>query len=487
MAEPKLLSAKQVAAHHSIKDCWIVVDGQVWDITDFTPEHPGGAGIILRYAGRDATEPYSEVHGPALILKSLSTSKLMGTLDTSTIDESWSKPPPSENPTVQLSHERPPLSTLLSSHDFETVARKTLSPKTWAFYSSAATDLITAKANKSFFDQIWFRPRVLNDVRKVNTECHFQALRSSLPLFVSPAAMAKMVHKSGERGIAGACARKGIIQCVSTNASYSIEEIVSAAPNHPFFFQLYVNKNRSSTESLLQHVYSLGIRSIFVTVDAPAPGKREADERVRADETLNTPMSGATAVNDKHGGGLGRIMGSYIDDRLNWNDLGWLRRIWKGKIVIKGIMGAADATRAAKEGMDGIVLSNHGGRNLDTSPPSILVLLELQRCCPEVFDQLEVFVDGGIRRGTDILKALCLGATAVSIGRSFLYALNYGEEGVEHLIDIMRDEVETAMRLLGLTDLSQVHPGLVNTLGLDHLVPSTPDHPYAKWSRTSRL
>lgn len=143
---------------------------------------------------------------------------------------------------------------------------------------------------------------------------------------------------------------------VSTNASYSIEEIVSAASNHPFFFQLYVNKNRSSTESLLQHVYSLGIRSIFVTVDAPAAGKREADERVRADETLNTPMSGATAVNDKTGGGLGRIMGSYIDDRLNWNDLGWLRRIWKGKIVLKGIMGAADAMKAATEGMDGIVL-----------------------------------------------------------------------------------------------------------------------------------
>lgn len=139
----------------------------------------------------------------------------MGTLDTSTIDESWSTPPPPKNPMVQLSHERPPLSTLLSSHDFETIARNTLSPKTWAFYSSAATDLITAKANKSFFDQIWFRPRVLKDVRKVNTECHFQALRSSLPLFVSPAAMAKMVHKSGERGIARACARKGIIQCVS--------------------------------------------------------------------------------------------------------------------------------------------------------------------------------------------------------------------------------------------------------------------------------
>ena len=218
---------------------------------------------------------------------------------------------------------------------------------------------------------------------------------------------------------------------------------------------MYVNKNRALTESLLSHVYSLGIGTIFLTVDAATAGKREADEKVRADETLSTPMSGATAINDKVGGGLGRVMGTYIDDKLTWNDLNWLRGIWKGRVVIKGVMGAEDARRAASEGIDGIVLryghvrdlnnlilhsdltlhSNHGGRNLDTSPPSILVLLELQRCCPEIFDKLEVFIDGGIRRGTDILKALCLGATAVSIGRSFLYALNYGEEGVGHLID----------------------------------------------------
>lgn len=191
-------------------------------------------------------------------------------------------------------------------------------------------------------------------------------------------------------------------------------------------------------------------------MDAATAGKREADERVKADETLSSPMSGATVVNDMAGVGLGRIMGSYIDDRLNWDDLIWLRRVWSGKIVIKGVMGADDAKRAAAERVDGIVLryanvtclvefapflasnilrSNHGGRNLDTSPPSILVLLELQKRCPEVFDQFEVFVDGGFRRGTDILKALCLGATAVSIGRTFLYALNYGSEGVEHLID----------------------------------------------------
>lgn len=161
------------------------------------------------------------MHGPLLIADTLTNSKLVGTLDTSTIDESWSKPPPSQNPQVQLKHEKPPLFSLLSSHDFEAVADHTLSPKAWAFYSSAATDLITAKANKSFLDRIWFRPRILKDVRESDPACKILGVESSLPLFVSPAAMARMVHQSGERGIAAACASKGIIQCVCNSLSVS--------------------------------------------------------------------------------------------------------------------------------------------------------------------------------------------------------------------------------------------------------------------------
>lgn len=172
-----------------------------------------------------------------------------------------------------------------------------------------------------------------------------------------------------------------------------------------------------------------------MTVDAPVPGKREADERVRADEGLSAPMTGAKAINDKKGGGLGRIMGSYIDASLTWDDLRWLRSVTDLPIILKGVQSAADARLAAQAGVQGIVLSNHGGRSLDTAPPSVLILLELQKCTPEVFDKLEVYVDGGIRRGTDILKCLCLGATAVGMGRHFLYALNYGREGVEHFID----------------------------------------------------
>lgn len=214
------------------------------------------------------------------------------------------------------------------------------------------------------------------------------------------------------------------------------------------------------------------------------PGKREADERIQADETLNSAISGVSAKNDKKGGGVGRIMGAWVDSSLNWEDLKWIReQIGPDMpLVLKGVGTAADTVLAMKAGCQGVILSNHGGRSLDTATPSVLVLLELQKSCPEVFDKMEIFVDGGIRRGTDILKCLCLGATAVGIGRHFLYSLMYGQEGTEHLIELLQDELEVSMKMLGITDLSQVHPGLVNTGDVDHMIPShMEEHPYAKW------
>ena len=350
-------------------------------------------------------------------------------------NDEWQRPPPKKT-TELKEHEKPPLNTIINADDFEAVASRTLDKKTWAFYSSAATDCYTRDRNRSFFNRIWMRPRVLRNVKDIDTSTTMLGHKIGAPIFVSPAALAKLVHPSGEQGIAGGCAKLAVPQCISTNASYPVEEIIPMAPEgHPFFFQLYVNKDRSQSEALLKKVGKLAISTIFVTIDAPVPGKREEDERVQSDESMSAPMSGAKATNDKKGGGLGRIMGSYIDSSLSWDDLPWLRSIWNGKIVLKGVQVAEDAKRAADAGVDGIILSNHGGRSLDTSSPAIMVLLECQRCCPEIFDKIEVYVDGGIRRGTDVLKCLCLGATAVGMGRTFLYAVNYGKEGVEHLID----------------------------------------------------
>ncbi|KAK6007881.1 hypothetical protein QM012_004695 [Aureobasidium pullulans] len=397
--------------------------------------------------------------------------------------DTFEKPPPSTFST----YEKPPLSAIINCDDFEEVAKNTLAKKTWAFYSSAATDCYTYERNRSFFSRIWFRPRILRNVSKIDTTTTILGHDVGVPFMVHPAALVKLVHPDGEKGIARGLSKENVPYCVSSNASYPINEVVSSVPKgQPFFFQLYVNKDRKQSEELLKRVRAAGCSAVFVTVDAPVPGKREADERVSADPSTNAPMSGAQAVNDKKGGGLGRIMGSYIDSSLSWDDMQWLRRCWDGKIVLKGIMSAEDAKMAADAGVDGIVLSNHGGRSLDTSPPSIMILLECQRRCPEIFERLEVYVDGGIRRGADILKCLCLGAKAVGLGRPFLYSVNYGAEGVDHMVDILKDELETSMKLVGINNLSEVHPGLINSLDVDHLVPTAADHPYAKWSPSKR-
>lgn len=223
-----------------------------------------------------------------------------------------------------------------------------------------------------------------------------------------------------------------------------------------------------------------------MTVDAHVPGKREADERI-ASENITSAISGAVASNDKRGGGMGRLMGQYIDQTLNWDDIPWIQETSRLPVVIKGIQTAADARKALDYGVQGIMVSNHGGRSLDTTQPSILTLLEIHRICPEVFQRVEVYIDGGITRGSDILKALCLGATAVGIGRPYLYSLVYGQEGVEHLSDIFKDELITSMRMCGITNLDQAHPGLLNTSDIDHLVPTTEEHPYIKWRPKAKM
>ncbi|KAJ9623666.1 hypothetical protein H2203_005928 [Taxawa tesnikishii (nom. ined.)] len=503
MAERTLLSVEEISKHSKPDDCWIVVEGKVWDMTAFAPEHPGGAdskirdqlpkpiadtgAVILKHAGRDATTSYTSIHAPSVLPTNLPPSAFKGTVDKSTITEDFARPPPTKTPELAL-NEKPSLSTILNCDDFEEVASRTLSKKTWAFYSSAATDCVTRTNNRKYFERIWWRPRIFRNVREVSTKSKMLGHEVGMPMFVSPAAMARLVHPEGEKDLARGCVSGRVPQCISTNASYPVEEIVPVAPkDHPFFFQLYVNRDRPKTEALLQHVRSLGISTVFVTVDAPVPGKREADERVRADESLSTPMSGASEERQ--------------EGRRSRADYGKLYRreleLERPAVAEEGLgrenSGEGCAGRSGREevcgrGVEGVVLSNHGGRSIDTAPPAVMLLLECQRCCPEIFDKLEVYVDGGIRRGTDILKCLCLGATAVGLGRPFLYALNYGQEGVEHLVDTLKDELEVSMKMVGITDLSQVHPGLVNTLDVDHLVPSSLEgHPYAKWRPRARL
>lgn len=487
MESSRLISVQEVAKHSTGTSCWMVVNDEVWDITNFAPQHPGGAALIYKFAGSDATNAYLQYHSPSVIRDNLDLTCFLGNVDRSTINSAWTEKASSEasigtNHTQATSDkEKPPLNSIINSYDFEEVAARTASKKTFAFYSTAATDCWTRDMNQSMYRRIWFRPRVLRNVSKVDTSSSILGNPVNFPLFICPTGLARMINPDAEKALARAAQSTGIIEILSTSASHPHEQIVQEAPGHPFFFQLYVNKDRKKAAETIAKANALGCKAIFVTVDAAGRGKRESDERLVVDELVVSPVTGEQAKTDKKGGGLTRMMGSYIDQGLTWEDLTWIRSLSKLPIVLKGITNAEDAKIAMVHKVDGILLSNHGGRNLDFSPPSILLLLEMHKNCPEIFDQMEVYVDGGIRRGGDILKALCLGAKAVGIGRTFLYALNYGTKGAEHLVELLKDEMESVMKLIGIKDLSEVHPGLVNTSDVDHLVPSTPGHPYAKW------
>jgi L-lactate dehydrogenase (cytochrome) len=279
--------------------------------------------------------------------------------------------------------------------------------------------------------RIFFRPRVMRDVSTVDLSSSMLGIPMSMPLFICPTGVARLIHPDAEKALARAAGNTGILEVISTNSGHPLKEVVAEAPEYPFFFQLYLNKDREKSREILRKVESLGLKAIWLTVDAAGRGKRESDERVKSDETVIDPVTGKPV---KATGGLTRVMGSYIDQSMTWDAIAWIRSVTNLPIILKGITSAADAKIALEHNVQGIVVSNHGGRNLDYSPPSILVLLEMHRACPEVFDKMEVYIDGGFRRGSDILKALCLGAKAVGIGRSFLYALQYGTEGAEHLV-----------------------------------------------------
>ncbi|KAI5844097.1 FMN-dependent dehydrogenase-domain-containing protein [Tricharina praecox] len=461
---------EEVAKHNTRASCWVIIHNQVYDVTSFLDSHPGGANIILRYAGRDATAEYDPIHPPGTLEETLFASQILGPVDASTIPVST----PSTTTTSQQAAEQvplPPLHTQLSLADFEKSAKSVLSPKAWAYYSSAADDEYTKAHNNRVFRSVLLRPRIFRDVLSVDLSTTLLGTPVRLPVFISPAALARLAHPSGEAGIAAAAGRAGVIQCVSNNASLRPEQI-SAAATAPLWFQLYVQTDRTISERLLARISAptSGYTAIVLTLDAPTPGKREADERVAnvAAATSAASGRGIAGPTPSQGEGLGRALFAGTEPSLTWTDLEWLRKHTHLPIILKGVQTHEDALLACAPaaralGVRGIILSNHGGRAADTAPPPLLTLLEIRRHAPQVLGLLEVYIDGGIRRGTDVVKALALGARAVGIGRPALFGLaGYGEQGVERVIKILEEEVTTALRLLGVNSVHEVGRRHVN-------------------------
>ncbi|KAI7767060.1 hypothetical protein ACKAV7_005342 [Fusarium commune] len=469
----KEISEKDIAVHNTPDDLWLAINDEVYDFTDFAPDHPGGAEkVIYQYAGKDASDEYNSFHAPSLVQKALDAKYHLGSLKVSKSNKKKEPEPNGQAKNKPRSpNERPPLRDIINLHDFENVASTALAKKEWAYISGGANDNLTRDANASFLGRIWLRPAVMRDVRTVNTTTELFGCNLQLPVYISPTGAALTGGEQGELALAKGAAKTGIIQTLATPSSFPHEDVLDVTPERAFF-QLYVNKNRKLSEDLLKKVTKTGkIKALFVTADLPVVSKREADERVKSEN--------AGPGEDWKGSGLARQTGSFIDPSLNWDDITWLRAQVSVPIVIKGIQRWEDAKLAMQHDVQGIVLSNHGGRAADTAPPAILLLLELHKNCPEVFNKIVVLVDGGFRRGSDVLKAICLGASAVGLGRPFAYSVGYGEDGVEHAFNILRDELETAMRLCGLTDLADASPDYVNTSDVDHLV-RVGGHPYVR-------
>ncbi|CAD0088482.1 unnamed protein product, partial [Aureobasidium vineae] len=476
-----------VKQHDNAEDCWIILYEKVYDVTSFLEEHPGGSAAASDCKIRRKKRNQRIRRGSCAINhRKRAINRTIHGHDRPQHNTRRPRARSIANRSIGCKL-KAPLESLIAVHDFEEVARRFFTAKAFAFYSSAASDLVSHHFNLSCHRKLMLRPRVLRNVKEVSLKRRILGCETSTPFFVSPAAMAKLAHPDGELAIARACANQGIIQSISSNASYALPEIVAAGmTGQPFFFQLYVNSDRSKTEALLRTAKTVGVKALLVTVDAPVPGKREVDERIAAGNLVSA-VSGAVATNDKKGGGLGRVMAKYIDPTLVWEDIDWLRQTSGLPIVLKGIQTASDARKAVQHGVDGILLSNHGGRSLDTTQPAMLTLLELHKQAPEVFDSLEVLVDGGFTRGTDILKAVALGASGIGIARPFLYSLAYGQEGTEHLIEVLKDELEVALKQVGITDVNHAHPGLVNTSLLEGMIRGEEEHTWIKWMPKARL
>ncbi|KAK6076205.1 glycolate oxidase [Seiridium cupressi] len=428
---PKIVPYDEVQRHKAADDCWIIIKGQVYDITEFIGSHPGGEHAILDQAGKDATETFSMIHPPDAI-DTLPPEMLLGPVDPTTM------PAPEENIMSEdelrrqaAREEMPEAHNLHLLQDFEHWAERVLSGTAWAYYRSASDEEQTFHENRNGFQRYFFRPRVLRDTSSGSTGSSFLGVPTSMPVFISPAAMAKLGHPLGEVNLTKAAGDTGVVQV------------------------LYLNKDRSLSRSLIEKVEKLGARAIMFTVDVCWQSKRTLDVRSKS----NPPQSSTTSSSAK---GISQAISGYQDTNLTWKDIPFIRSNTKLPIVVKGVQSLEDVEMCVQTGVEGVVISNHGGRQADYAPAPIDILYEIRCHRPDLFSKIDIMIDGGARSGADVVKALALGAKAVGIGRPCLYANGtHGEDGCRRVLEILQEEINNTMRNIGVTRIEQLKPEMV--------------------------
>lgn len=368
------------------------------------------------------------------------------------------------------------LDPLFSVEEFRRAARRALPPMVFDFIDGGAEDERTVRENREAFDSWWLRPRPLVDVTERDQRVELFGRTLPSPLVLAPAGLAGLAWPQGEAAAAAAATRAGIPFAVSTASSCSIEEVRESAAGS-LWLQLYLWKDREVTGSLVDRAEAAGYDALCLTVDVPMSGSRERDlrngmtipPRIRVKNALGVlsrplwlgRMAGApvTFANVSQGQrGRTVALGTYVNSQLNpaasWDDLRWLRSRWSGRLLVKGVLDPVAARQLADEGVDGLVVSNHGGRQLDGAVPAVVALSGV---VDALAGRIPVLVDGGIRRGTDVVKALALGATACLVGRPYLWGLAVGgEAGVSRVLEVLTAEIDRTLALLGTPTIAGV-------------------------------
>ncbi len=353
----------------------------------------------------------------------------------------------------------------LNVHELELFARERLSPMAYEYFASGALDEHTLRDNVAAWARLTLHYRVLVDVSRRSTSTTVLGTPVSMPVLVAPTAFHKLACPEGEAATARAAARAGTVMVLSSLSNTSVEEVCKAAGG-AVWFQLYVYRDRGATAALVARAEAAGARALVVTVDAPLLGRRERDVRngFHLPEGLrieNMSAAGYGEVARSEGdSGLASYVAARLDPSLGWRDISWLRSLTKLPVLVKGLVRPDDARRAVDSGAHGVVVSNHGGRQLDGSPATASVLGAVSDA---VQGRIEVLVDGGVRRGSDVLKALCLGARAVLVGRPILWGLAVaGEEGALGVLETLHGELDHAMALAGCARIAEATRELVS-------------------------
>ncbi|WP_159621714.1 alpha-hydroxy acid oxidase [Ruania rhizosphaerae] len=386
------------------------------------------------------------------------------------------------------------LDAALTVADLRHIAQRRTPKAAFDYTEGAAEQELSLARARQAFEDIEFHPAILRDVSRVDTGVDILGGRSELPFGIAPTGFTRMMQTEGEIAGAGAAAAAGIPFSLSTMGTSSIEDVAAANPAGRNWFQLYMWKDRDRSMALVNRAAAAGFDTLLVTVDVPVAGARLRDKRNGM--TIPPSLSLKTVINaiprpawwidfltteplafaslDRWSGTVAELLDTMFDPTVDFDDLAWISKQWPGKVVVKGIQTLEDARRVAELGVDGIVLSNHGGRQLDRAPIPFHLLPEV---ATELGDQLEIILDTGIMSGADIVASLALGADFTLVGRAYLYGLMAGgREGVDRMIEILGSEVERTMKLLGVSSVAELESEHVTQLRrllpVEHGVPA---------------